>query len=123
MKLTGLIVEDNEDIALITSYILANHEIEVEALQDGKAALRWLAENKPTLVLLDLQLPGASGLDILDYIKQSDRLTQTTVIIFTANDNMATIAERKGADLVLCKPTNFEIIDKHIANILDQKDP
>ncbi len=120
MGLIGLVVDDNEDIAFLTSHVLSKHKIDVQTLQHGNAAMRWLAENNPQLVLLDLQLPGTSGLEILKYIRETERFEQTTVIIFTANHNMASVAEKNGADLVLCKPTSFATLDTHIAEIIEQ---
>jgi CheY-like chemotaxis protein len=100
-----LIVEDDEMLAEVFSLALQAGDFEIARAKDGPAALAWLAETAPDLVILDLHLPRISGPEILARIRADERLAQTKVILTTADYRLAdTLRER--ADLVLLKPVS-----------------
>lgn len=117
-QISGLVVDDNVDIALLAAQTFKNNHIAVQTLNHGDAALRWLEANVPDIVLLDLQLPGTSGLELLKYIRQWERFQSTIVIILTANPNMAQVAEENGADFTLQKPTSFRDLSTLISCLI-----
>lgn len=98
----ALIIEDDKRQATIFGLALRN-DYEVEVIEDGGTALNRLAELSPTLVVLDLHLPGISGEQIFQYIRTQEHLAQTKVILATAD---AVLAESLSdqTDLVLLKP-------------------
>lgn len=101
-KPLALIVEDDPTLNEIFSITLQN-DFETETIADGQAAITRLADIVPTLVILDLHLPGAPGPEILARIRSDERLIQTRVILATADEQKAnTIYDQ--ADLVLLKP-------------------
>lgn len=101
-NLLALIIEDDKRQATIFGLALRN-DYEVEVIEDGGTALNRLAELSPTLVVLDLHLPGISGEQIFQYIRTQEHLAQTKVILATAD---AVLAESLSdqTDLVLLKP-------------------
>lgn len=78
----------------------------VETRHDGQEALAYLQQHTPMLVVLDLNLPGALGDDILAYIRGEPRLAETRVILATGNPHMADPLQAE-SDLVLLKPVSF----------------
>jgi DNA-binding response OmpR family regulator len=102
----ALIIEDNEDASIIFANALQEAGFESEIIRDGEKALIWLAETVPAVVVLDLGLPGVSGVEILRQIRADARLAQTHVIIATAFPDMAVGFEEK-VDLVLIKPISY----------------
>ncbi|NJN97938.1 MAG: response regulator, partial [Anaerolineales bacterium] len=72
-------------------------------IQDGQVALQWLAATIPDVVILDLHLPSVSGAGVLKQIRADQRLTQTMVIIITADLYRAETL-RDQADIILIKP-------------------
>lgn len=102
----ALIIEDDPDLAFIFAEALKAAGFEIEIIQDGKLALLRLADTYPAVVVLDLQLPHASGEQILRQIRTDSRLVKTRVIIASANSLMAE-ALRADADLTLIKPISF----------------
>ncbi|MBE7551529.1 MAG: response regulator transcription factor [Anaerolineales bacterium] len=102
----ALIIEDDPDLAFIFAEALKAAGFEIEIIQDGKLALSRLANTNPTVVVLDLQLPHASGEQILRQIRTDSRLMKTRVIIASANSLMAE-SLRAEADLTLIKPISF----------------
>ena len=79
-----LVVEDVPVIHDVIELSLRALKAEYEFLGDGNAALEWLKQTIPDLVLLDLALPGTDGREILRQIRSSDRLTDVPVIVITA---------------------------------------
>jgi chemosensory pili system protein ChpA (sensor histidine kinase/response regulator) len=103
----SLIVEDDVELADIFNIILTNAGLKTEVVRDGQLALERLAELVPDIVLLDVNLPHVSGLEILTHIKADPRLTHTKVVIVTANPHAVSQVEDE-ADLVLIKPVSFK---------------
>jgi DNA-binding response OmpR family regulator len=102
----AFIVEDDEDASVIFANALQEAGFECEIIRTGDKALVWLAETVPAVVVLDLELPGVSGAEILRQIRADARLAQTHVIIATAYPDLAVGLEEK-ADLVLFKPVSY----------------
>jgi DNA-binding response OmpR family regulator len=99
-----LIVEDDPKLREIISITL-EADFELETCADGTTALERLKSTIPEIVVLDLNLPGASGKDILTYIRSEERLTKTRVILTTADDRQAETLNND-ADIVLLKPVS-----------------
>lgn len=101
----AFIVEDDPHLNQIFSTTL-KADFEIHSLADGDQAMAALAQSSPDLVVLDMNLPGASGRDILVYIRsEKKRLAHTRVILATADALQADLLERE-ADLVLLKPVS-----------------
>jgi DNA-binding response OmpR family regulator len=104
--LFALIVEDETDLAIIFSKALQEAGFETQIVRAGDTALMWLSSTTPQIVVLDLHLPRVSGEEVLKQIRADERLTETKVIIATADPRMAETLQDK-ADLVLLKPIGF----------------
>ncbi len=99
-----LVVEDEESLALGVRDALEHAGFRVEVAFDGLSALKKIRENRPDLVVLDLMLPGMSGLDVLASLR-SERL-QTRVLILTAlaDEDDLLRGFQAGADDYMKKP-------------------
>jgi CheY-like chemotaxis protein len=97
-----LIIEDDPAQNQIFNISLRNDFV-VETFLEGGAAAARLEEVIPALVLLDLNLPGKSGRELLVQIRGDKRLAATRIILTTADEQQADMIE-KDADLVLLKP-------------------
>lgn len=102
----ALIIEDDPKLADIFNMALKEAKYDTEIISDGKLALAKLAETVPSVVLLDLHLPGVSGSQILEHIRSDDRLAATRVMLATADTLMAEKLRGK-ANIVLLKPVSF----------------
>lgn len=84
MPKTVLIVEDNElNMKLFNDLIEGNGYATVQA-RNGHDALRIARERHPDLVLMDIQLPEVSGLEVTRWLKEDDKLRDIPVIAVTA---------------------------------------
>ena len=103
----ALIVEDDPDLINIFARALEISEYKTHTVSTGEDALKVLAEFEPDIVVLDLHLPGISGGEILQTIRADGRLSQTRVILATADYRTAEDL-RDHVDLVLLKPISFK---------------
>ncbi|MBN2387177.1 MAG: response regulator [Anaerolineales bacterium] len=101
-KPTALIIEDDPQLSQVFSIALLT-DFAVEVLTDGDAALARLALAPPAVIVLDLNLPGASGKTILEQIRADERLKAIPVILATADVRQAEYLQ-EAADIVLVKP-------------------
>ena len=110
MQVRVLIVDDDPDILISLTKRLTWMGHDVLTAEDGEQALRLVAEDQPDLMLLDIELPGLSGLDVLKRLaeQRSNGTTQTfpEVIVITAFGTIGRAVEaiRLGACDFLTKP-------------------
>jgi DNA-binding response OmpR family regulator len=104
-----LIIEDEQDIVDIATLILEDEGYEVSSLSEFGDFRAQVRDSQADLVLLDLNLQGYHGGDICKYIKTNDHLKDTSVILMSANRDIATIKDEAGADGYITKP--FDLSD------------
>ncbi|MBA2742983.1 MAG: sigma-54-dependent Fis family transcriptional regulator [Chthoniobacterales bacterium] len=99
-----LIIDDERPILLTLEALLGRHGYQPETAATAAYGLKILKSNSPALVLLDLQLPDAEGLQMLDQIKREHPEVQ--VIILTAHDSLSNAIEsiKRGAYHFISKP-------------------
>ncbi|MGD2104292.1 MAG: response regulator [Anaerolineae bacterium] len=102
----AMIIEDNEDLAIIFAEALQAAGFETNIVKDGDAAVASLQTSVPRIIILDLHLPHLSGEQILNQIRDDPRFADARVIIATADPRMADMLKDE-ADLVLLKPISF----------------
>jgi len=79
-----LVVEDNELNMKLFCDLLQAHDYETIETRDGMAALELAREHVPDLILMDIQLPEVSGLEVTKWIKEDDALQNIPVVAVTA---------------------------------------
>lgn len=78
-----LIIEDDLELGRIIKEILELEGFETEIIRDGAQAYAAVASKMPALVVLDMQLPYVSGLDILEHIRADVHLQNMKVLVTT----------------------------------------
>ena len=120
---TILIVEDNDaNLRLLTAFLTA-HGYAIRGAVDGPQATEYLAHERPNLVLMDIQLPDVSGIEILRWLRADPRLASVPVIAITAfamrGDRERLLNE--GFDDYVPKPTSLmvllDVVRRRIASI------
>ena len=84
MSKTVLIVEDNELNMKLFHDLLEAHGVNTVETYDGKNVMELAREHKPDLILMDIQLPEISGLDVTKMLKADDELKSIPVVAVTA---------------------------------------
>jgi len=80
-----LVVEDSAIIMELIRFLLTTFGYESKEARDGFEALKIVKENRFDLILLDIQLPGLDGLEVLKEIKSLPEVCRTPVIALTAH--------------------------------------
>lgn len=81
---TVLIVEDNELNMKLFHDLMEAHGYNILQTRDGMEALKLARQHRPDLILMDIQLPEVSGLEVTKWIKEDDDLRAIPVIAVTA---------------------------------------
>jgi len=118
-----LLIEDDPFIRDLTSVKLSEHSYAVQTANDGESALEVLKREQPDLILLDLDLPGISGLQVLSELNADPLLKHIPVVIFSNNDNpeAKAAAEKEGVKGFFVKvSTAFEDLHTHLRAILGE---
>jgi two-component system chemotaxis response regulator CheY len=119
-----LVVDDHEPMRRIIKTILrqAGFSDSEEAI-DGKDAISKLKEKKFDIVLLDQNMPGLTGIEVLKIIKQDPQLKDIPVIMVTAETSKEKVMEaiQLGVSDYIVKPFTAEILKKKIESVLNKK--
>ena len=104
MRRTVLVVEDDPSVRSYLEILLSLEEVEVHAAADGEAAIQAAERLSPEVVLLDVGLPGRSGLDVCRTLKQKAPGTRVVMLSGRAGDDDELAGLAAGADAYLAKP-------------------
>lgn len=107
----ALIIEDDPKLGQIFSAALKGVGFETTLDQDGTQYRSLLEDRIPSIVLLDVHLPFASGVDILKVIRSDERWKNIPVVLMTADFITAKSLEEQ-ADQVLIKPVSVSRIQE-----------
>ena len=116
-----LIIDDERPVLMTLEALLQRHGYQVDTAPTASQGLKLLKSKSPSLVLLDLQLPDAQGLEMLDQIKTE--LPDMQVIILTAHDSLHNAIEsiKRGAYHFISKPYAPEELLSLVENALEKQ--
>lgn len=103
-KPSALIVEDDPTLNEIIALTL-EEDFDIETCADGNTAMELLGKIVPQIVVLDLNIPGVPGREILTHIRSNKRFEKTHVILATADGRQAETLHNE-ADIILLKPVS-----------------
>ena len=115
MAVRILVVDDDPDIAEYFSMFLEDNGYEVQTACSEASALRTIEDFEPNAILIDVMMPGRSGLDLMVKLRRIERWSNLPMIIITGNDTILSDACRsyissyddvRGPDGVLGKPVD-----------------
>jgi DNA-binding response OmpR family regulator len=102
----AFIIEDDPQLSIIFSEAIKTAGFHIKPITDGNTAIAELGNASPSLIVLDLHLPGVDGEGILQYIKGQPHLAGARIILATADARKAEEL-REIADIVFVKPIRF----------------
>lgn len=105
-----LVLEDNLDINMMLCDVLKADGHTCFSAQTVSQAESIVNEQVLDVALLDMNLPGGTGLDILSQIRNSPTHSQTSTIVLTANPLFQAEAEEIGADFFMVKPLRIQTL-------------
>jgi DNA-binding response OmpR family regulator len=115
-----LLVEDNDDIASYVKLFLETMKLASHHASNADDALEWLKSNRPDLILLDIGLPGTSGWQLLEQIKDQVKEKNIRVVVVTAFTDPANrlVGKFQHIDAYLNKPYEFGQLKKLMGDLL-----
>ena len=112
-----LIVEDEIKLANLMSDFLTSHHYQTHLIHHGDEVLSWLESNKPSVILLDIMLPGQSGIELCKAIR---KFSNVPIIMVSAKveeiDRL--LGLELGADDYICKPFSYAELVARVKAIL-----
>lgn len=117
-----LVVDDEPNILLSLEFLMEQAGFSVTTAEDGETALQRINDTEPDLVLLDISLPGISGFDVLEQLRQDARFIRLPVIMLTAHGREV---EREkgmalGADDYITKPFSTQTLVQKVRTLLQE---
>jgi DNA-binding NtrC family response regulator len=118
-KVKILIIDDEPKVSWLLSESLGK-TYEIVSAKDGLEGLQMVSKTKPSLVLLDIEMPGMGGLEVLDKIKSMDQLTE--VIMLSCHGETKNVVEsiKRGASEFINKPFDAKEVEIHIESVLEK---
>lgn len=115
-----LVVDDEPEIAALVAYHLARASYRVQTAADGPEAFRAVDAERPDLIVLDVLLPGLSGLEVLKALHARPELQTMPVVLLTAcgGDTERIVGLRLGADDYITKPFSPQELVLRVGAIL-----
>ena len=117
----SILVVDDDKMNLVIAKDLLEPYYDVACVTSGMEALEYLQDNTPSMVLLDLHMPGMSGLEVLGKLHTMDRVNDIPVIFLTADTQKQTEIDifKAGAMDYIQKPFTAEVVLHRVARILE----
>ena len=105
-----LVVDDNVDCLQLVSRMLRGDAYRVVCVDNGPEALERMESDPPDIVLLDVMMPGMTGFEVLESLRNNSRIADLSVIMLTAstNDDDVMSAYQYGSDYYITKPFTAE---------------
>jgi len=118
-----LVVDDDPHIVELIKYNLINSDYKVITANDGLDAIKLAKEEIPSLILLDLMIPGADGFDVCKEVRATQELKDTAVIMLTAKGEEfdKVLGLELGADDYITKPFSIRELQARIKAVLRRR--
>ena len=116
-----LVIEDEEDSMELVQGILSHYGIQSIGASTGEEALTLLEQETPTLIIVDLALPGIDGWGLLKILKNNRELSQVPRVAITAyhTAELATEAIEQGFDAYFSKPIEATSFVRELQGIIE----
>jgi CheY-like chemotaxis protein len=115
-----LIVDDEVSLVQVCQIILQEAGHEVRGAVNGRQALRMIAEEMPDFILLDVMMPGMSGIEVCRLIRQNHQSPRPVIVMYTADGRAEVRADSMaaGADALITKQNPFHDLPHKINQYL-----
>ena len=116
----ALIVDDDRDVCALVGYRLAQSGFDVCRAMDGEAALASVAAQLPDVALLDIMMPGLSGLEVLERWRVEPSTAHLAVLLLTAKAQESDVERGRelGADDYIVKPFSTREVVRRVNEVL-----
>ena len=116
-----LVFDDDADILAICQFVLDAKGYKVITRSSCDDVLNEILQANPAVIIMDNKIPPVGGVTATKYIKADKRTAEIPVIFFSANTQIAQLAEEAGADVYLQKPFDISELEQLLEKILSEK--
>lgn len=115
----AIIIDDNRSTADALHQMLTVLKVPSRVAYGSSAAIALLSNFTPSLILLDINMPGVDGLEILAYLRREPRLIPIPVVVITSDDQPETRTRvlRGGANGIIIKPATLDSLEEQLRKI------
>lgn len=113
-----LVLEDNADLRMMYRMYFKGQGFTVRAAGTGEEALKLLAQEKASIILLDLGLPSMSGGEFLQQLRAVGGHEDTKILVTSGRDNLKQVATELGADGYALKPADLDKLHQQVNSLL-----
>ena len=90
---TALVIEDSPTQSLHLKVLLEQEGVDVLIANDGETGLDLALEHQPSIIILDLQMPGINGFEVCERLKDSPQTAEIPVILLTRHDDQEAVSQ------------------------------
>jgi len=116
-------IDDNEDILKLLDTVISSKGHDFTQVDNGKEGIKLIEEQNFDAILLDLAMPGFSGLDVIESLKKSNKLKDQKIIIFTASSatekEIGELLKNEGVSSCIRKPVDIKTLIKEVEDIVN----
>ena len=109
-----LIVDDDLPTTDFLNCYLGKRDYEIFIATDGENALSIVKEKQPNIILLDIKMPGTSGITVLKQIKEINKNAKVIMMTAVKDEAMIELAKEYGASDYITKPFSLEHLEKDV---------
>jgi CheY-like chemotaxis protein len=115
----AVIIDDNRTTADALLQMLTLLRVPGRVAYGSSPAISLLSSYTPSVILLDINMPGVDGLEVLGYLRREPRLLRVPVLVITSDDQpeTRTRAIRRGANGIIIKPATLEALEKNLRRV------
>ena len=115
-----LVAEDDADIRLMMRMLLGMKGYRVVEACDGQETVDVAKQERPDLILMDLQLPRLNGFAVARFVRQTDSIRDVPIVVVSAHDpaRHRNLALAAGCNAYVQKPIDFDRLDELIVSLL-----
>lgn len=113
-----LIVDDETQVREVLAEYFASQGYTIDAAADGLAAVDAFRRHRPDLILLDVRMPGLSGVEVLRRVHATDADVPVVIVSTTEDRDLARDLQRSGAVDTVAKPFDFAHLDRVVVAAL-----
>lgn len=125
MAHTILIVDDEPNIVISLQYLMQREGFTVSVARDGIQAIEAIERDPPDLVLLDVMMPGKSGMEVCQHVRAQDRFRDMRIVMLTAKGRETDVAKGMalGANAYVTKPFSTRDLVTQVRSLLSEPGP